>query len=83
MLSPLEDLRPIDPGFVDAIVTYWRDHVPEDGPALARRWLAAKQDGLLTDNDLVVLMAVRLGINMPDFPWMRRLVEAGWCQPAA
>jgi hypothetical protein len=51
--------------------------------ALARRWLGAKQDGLLDDDDVAVLMAVRVGdARVPDAAErLARLVRAGWCLP--
>jgi hypothetical protein len=77
------DTTPLDPDVVDAILQSWRHRRPADAPELARRWLAAKQEGLIDDDDLAVLMAIRLGdAKIPDDrERLERLVHAGWCLP--
>jgi hypothetical protein len=75
--------EPLTPAIIDGILTAWRHRRPDDGVALARRWLGAKQDGLLDDDDVAVLMAVRVGdARVPDAAErLARLVRAGWCLP--
>jgi hypothetical protein len=82
MATLSDDLTPLDPDFVQRTLTSWQERTPTDADALARRWLAAKQDGLVDDDDLAVLMAVTLGdpLSPEAAERLQHLVLDGWCR---
>lgn len=82
MATLQDETVPLDPTVVEEILEVWQNHRPADAVALARRWLSAKCDGVLSDDDVAILMAICLGYTrIPDAKArFERLVRAGWCR---